>query len=125
MATIAASEAGIEKAKEALIDKGWSRQDLANSVVLGEGKNRQKSIDIQTVNKFFTQKPIRPQYFVGICKALELNWQDITNPNTTTLRPETGFFHENTSLQSIDSMKNPASLVEMDLLTKYAANCGV
>jgi DNA-binding Xre family transcriptional regulator len=114
MATIAASEAGIEKAKIALIDKGWSRQDLANRVVLGEGKNRQEGISLQTVNNFFTKKPIRPQNFVEICKALELNCQDIRNPNTTTLSPETGFFHRKDALQSTDSVKNPVSLVEVD-----------
>jgi len=36
---LTASQVGIEKAKTALIDKGWSRQDLANYVVV-EGKSR-------------------------------------------------------------------------------------
>jgi DNA-binding Xre family transcriptional regulator len=112
--SLKASQAGIEKAKTALTNKGWSRQDLANSVVMGEDKSLKIGIDIQTVHKFFTQKGVKPQYFVAICKALGLDWQDITNPNTTTRGPETGFFHENTSLQSIDSIKNPVSLVEVD-----------
>ncbi len=113
MATIAASEAGIEKAKIVLIDKSWSRDDLAGYVVV-EGKRSKTGIDIQTVNKFFTQKPVKSEYFLGICKALGLHWQDIRNPNTTTLSPETGFFDENTSLQSTDSVKNPVSLVGVD-----------
>ena len=106
MAGIAASEAGIAKAKIALIDKGWSRKDLANYVVV-EGE-KPEGIDIQTVQKFFNLKNVKPQYFLGICKALELNWQDITRD------PETGFFHENTSLQFTDSVKNPVSSVEVD-----------
>ena len=107
MAGIAASEAGIEKATIACIDKGWSRQDLASFVVV-EGKKPTKGIDIQTVNNFFNQKRVSPQRFVAICKALGLDWQDITRG------PETGFFHENTSSQSTDSVKNPVSSVEVD-----------
>ncbi|MCC3585268.1 ATP-binding protein [Microcoleus sp. PH2017_30_WIL_O_A] len=114
MAGIAASEAGIEKAKIALIDKGWSRKDLADRVLMGEDKSLKIGIDIQTVNNFFKQKRVSPQCFVGICKALGLDWQDITNPNTTTRGPETGFFHDNTSLQSIDSVKNPVSSIAVD-----------
>lgn len=116
MAGIAASEAGIEKAaKITLTDKGWSRQDLADRVVMGEGKNQQTGISIQTVHKFFTCKPVKSEYFVAICKALHLNWQDIRNPNTTTDEvPETGFFDKNTSLQSTDSVKNPVSSIELD-----------
>ncbi|MEG4491350.1 nSTAND1 domain-containing NTPase [Microcoleus sp. D3_18_C4] len=81
--SIAASDAGIEKAKTALTDKGWSRQDLADRVVMGEEKNLKIGIDIQTVHKFFTQKGVKPQYFVAICKALGLNWQEILEPNGT------------------------------------------
>ena len=81
--SIAASDAGIEKAKTALTDKGWSRQYLASRVVIGEGKQSQTGIDIQTVHKFFTQKGINRQYFVAICKALGLDWQEIREPNGT------------------------------------------
>ncbi|MEG3848521.1 ATP-binding protein [Microcoleus sp. herbarium19] len=112
--TLTASEAGIEKAKIAFTDTGWSRQYLANRVVMGEDKKSTRGIGIQAIHKFFTQKPVKSEYFVGICKALELNWQDITNPDTTTRGSETGFFEENTSSQSTDSVKNPVSLVEVD-----------
>jgi hypothetical protein len=81
--SIAASDAGIEKAKTALTDKGWSRQDLAERVVMGEEKSLKKGIDIQTVHKFFTQKCVSRQYFVAICKALGLDWQEIREPNGT------------------------------------------
>ena len=106
--SLKASDAGIEKAKTALTDKGWSRQDLADRVVMGEDKSLKIGIDIQTVHKFFTQKGVKPQYFVAICKALELDWQDIKKLNTTTHGGrETGFLYENTPLQAADSVKNP------------------
>ena len=34
--TLTASQAGIKKAETSRIDKGWSRQDIADRVVLGE-----------------------------------------------------------------------------------------
>ena len=115
MAGIAASEAGIAKAKIALTDKGWSRQDLADRVLMGEGKSLQIGISIQTVNNFFTTNRVKPQYFVGICKALELNWQEIKESNATKHGgSETGFFHENTSLQSTDLVRNPVSSMGVD-----------
>ena len=79
--TLRASQAGIEKAKTAQTGKGWSRQDLANYVVV-EGE-KPEGIDIQTVHKFFNLKNVKPQYFVAICKALGLDWQEIREPNGT------------------------------------------
>ncbi|HSF75645.1 MAG TPA: ATP-binding protein [Microcoleus sp.] len=81
--TLTASDAGIEKAEIALTDKGWRRQDLADRVVIGEGKKSKTGIDTQTVDKFFTQKCVSRQYFVAICKALGLGWQEIREPNGT------------------------------------------
>jgi hypothetical protein len=81
--SIAASDAGIEKAEIALIDKGWSRQNLADRVVLGEGKHPQTGISIGSIHNFFTQKGVKPQYFVAICKALGLDWEEIREPNGT------------------------------------------
>lgn len=81
--TLKASQAGIEKAKTAQTGKGWSRQDLADRVVLGEGKHSQTGISLGIVNKFFTCKDVKSQLFVGICKALELDWQEIREPNGT------------------------------------------
>ncbi len=111
--TLKASEAGIEKAERARIDKSWSRQDLAGYAVV-EGE-KPDGIDRQTINKFFNLKNVKHQYFVAICRALGLDWEDIRNPNITTHGgPETGFFHENTSLQSTDSVKNPVSSIAVD-----------
>jgi hypothetical protein len=81
--SIAASDAGIEKAEIALTDKGWSRQDLADRVVMGEAKSLKIGIDTQTVDKFLTQKCVSRQYFVAICKALGLDWQEIREPKGT------------------------------------------
>jgi hypothetical protein len=81
--TLKASQAGIEKAKTAQTGKGWSRQDLAEDVVLGEGKHSQTGISLGIVHKFFTQKGVKPQYFVAICKALGLDWEEIREPNET------------------------------------------
>lgn len=81
--TLKASQAGIEKAQIALTDKGWRRQDLADRVVIGEGKKPKTGIDIQVVHKFFTQKCVSRQYFVAICKALGLDWQEIREPKGT------------------------------------------
>jgi len=81
--SLKASDAGIEKAQIALTNKGWSRQDLADSVVIGEGKKSKTGIDIQAVHKFFTKKCFSRQYFVAICKALGLDWQEIREPNGT------------------------------------------
>jgi len=81
--TLTASQAGIEKAEIALTEKSWRRQDLADRVVMGEEKSLKIGIDIQTVHKFFTQKGVKPQYFVAICKALGLDWEEIREPNGT------------------------------------------
>jgi hypothetical protein len=78
--TIAASNAGIEKAKMALTGKGWSRQGLADRVVVGD-KHLGQGISIQTLHKFFSQKGVKSEYFVGICKVLGLDWQEIREPN--------------------------------------------
>jgi hypothetical protein len=92
--TLTASQAGIEKAKIALTDKGWRRQDLADRVVMGEDKSLKEGIDIQTVHKFFTQKCVSRQYFVAICKALGLDWQEIREPNPTP-SPQTSLPNDN------------------------------
>ncbi|WP_293343047.1 ATP-binding protein [Microcoleus sp. CAWBG58] len=113
--SIKASKAGIEKAEMVRIDKGWSRQDIADRVLMGEGKSLQTGISLQTVNNFFTSNRVKRQYFVGICKALGLDWQDIKESNTTTNGgPETGFFSRKDALQPVDSIKNPVSSIALD-----------
>ncbi len=72
--TLTASEAGIEKVKIALKRKGWRREDLAANVKRG----KTIGISVQTVDKFLANKKgVNPEYFIGICTALELHWPDI------------------------------------------------
>ncbi|WP_293146152.1 MULTISPECIES: ATP-binding protein [unclassified Microcoleus] len=113
--SIKASKAGIEKAEMVRIDKGWSRQDIADRVVTGEGKSELKGISLQTVKTFFRCNGVTTQNFVGICKALGLDWQEIKESNTTTHGgPETGFFSRKDALQPVDSVKNPVSSIAVD-----------
>ncbi|WP_293350119.1 MULTISPECIES: ATP-binding protein [unclassified Microcoleus] len=113
--SIKASKAGIEKAEMVRIDKGWSRQDIADRVVTGEGKSELKGISLQTVKTFFRCNGVTTQNFVGICKALGLDWQEIKESNTTTHGgPETGFFSRKDPLQPVDSVKNPVSSIAVD-----------
>lgn len=92
--TLKASQAGIEKAKTAHTGKGWSRQDLADHVVVGEGKHPQTGISLGRVNNFFNCKGVKSQYFVGICKALGLDWEEIREPNGTP-SPQTSLPNDN------------------------------
>ena len=72
--TLTASQAGIEKAKIALKRKGWRLEDLTANVKMGKNIG----ISLQTVKKFFdNKKGVKPEYFIGICTALELHWPDI------------------------------------------------
>ncbi|GBE94585.1 NACHT domain-containing protein [Nostoc cycadae] len=74
--SLKATETGIAKAEKALINKGWSRHELAGHVVI-EGKTVINGIDIQPIHKFFTGKAVDRRYFVGICKALGISWEEI------------------------------------------------
>lgn len=71
--SLVATKAGVAKAKWQITDKTWSRQDLANKVVV----SNKTGISIQPIDHFFIRKAIDRLYFVGICKALDLNWQEI------------------------------------------------
>ncbi|WP_228059075.1 NACHT domain-containing protein [Nostoc sp. LEGE 06077] len=75
--SLKATEAGITKAETALTSKGWSRQELAECTTVA-GKVATQGIDIQVIHKFFTGKPVDRRYFVAICKALELSWEEIS-----------------------------------------------
>ena len=74
--SLRASQAAIARVENALTDKGWSRQDLADRVVI-EGKKTTTGISIQTIHKFLTGEKVDRKYFVGICKALDLPWNEI------------------------------------------------
>ncbi|WP_322745037.1 NACHT domain-containing protein [Leptolyngbya ectocarpi] len=77
--------AGIKQAEIALTSKGWSREDLADQVVL-EGKKTTQGIGIQTVKKFFAGKQgVDRKYFVAICKTLALEWEVIAGMKKAVL----------------------------------------
>jgi tetratricopeptide (TPR) repeat protein/DNA-binding Xre family transcriptional regulator len=71
--SLRASQDGIKQAKIALADKAWRREDLVAKV----------EISRSTVMKFFSGKPVDTSYFVQICQALTLNWQEIAQSELT------------------------------------------
>jgi tetratricopeptide (TPR) repeat protein len=71
--SLRASQEGIKRAKIALTDKTWRREDLVAKV----------EVSRSTVMKFFSGKPVDSPYFVLICQALALNWQEIAESHPT------------------------------------------
>lgn len=120
--TLTASQAGIEKAKIALKRKGWRLEDLAANVKMGKNIG----ISVQTVKKFFANKKgVKPEYFIGICTALELHWPDIENldepqniDNNNPFIPQKGkiedarfFFGRKREIKSVFDLLNGGSSV--------------
>lgn len=79
--SLTASEAGAAQALRSLTDKGWSREDLANQVVIDDIR----AITVQTVHKFFACRPVDRKYFVGICRALDLDWETVSRSSASTV----------------------------------------
>lgn len=74
MRSLNLSPQGLSKAREALTNQGWTYEVLAEKV---EPPGKSKSISPQTVKSFFARNKVDRSYFVGICKSLELDWQDV------------------------------------------------
>ena len=108
--SIKASKAGIEKAEMARIDKGWSRKDIADRVVTGEGKSELKGISLPTVKTFFRCNGVTTQNFVGICKALGLDWQEIKESNTVYLVEVDNSNYNNPFIPQHGKIDNPRFL---------------
>ena len=66
--SLVATEIGVKRAKEALIDLGMNQTILVKSLELSRA----------TVSKFFGREPIAHENFTKICKKLKLEWRDIT-----------------------------------------------
>ncbi len=66
--SLIASEIGIKRAEEALIDLGFTKTFLAETKLL---------CSRSTVTSFFGRKPITHENFNKICSALKLQWRDI------------------------------------------------
>lgn len=77
--SLQATAAGKIKAERALIDRGWSREDLANQVIV----DGTQAITVQTVHKFFAGKAVDRKYFVAICNALSQDWKEINGTSQT------------------------------------------
>ncbi|WP_375477618.1 NACHT domain-containing protein [uncultured Nostoc sp.] len=70
--SLQASQVGIQQAKRAFAQKGWTQENLAFEVNL---KTR------QPIWRFFTGRPVERYIFIEICTVLSLTWQEITaNP---------------------------------------------
>ena len=66
--TITATEAGVERAENALIRLGFnSKANFAESQLISR----------TTVNKFFQSQPIQLDTFKKICQELTLNWREV------------------------------------------------
>ena len=67
--SLVATEIGVKRAKEALIDLGITQTVLAE---------KRLKYSRSTVSNFFNRKPIAHENFTEICKILKLEWRDIT-----------------------------------------------
>ncbi|MBD1905793.1 NACHT domain-containing NTPase [Funiculus sociatus GB2-A5] len=68
--SIRASSEGIQKAKKVVKDQGWTQTQIGEQV----GTSR------QPVGKFFAGKPIERPTFIDICRLLDLDWEEIAEP---------------------------------------------
>ncbi|MDX2242265.1 MAG: NACHT domain-containing NTPase [Leptolyngbyaceae cyanobacterium bins.302] len=66
--SLRASPSGIQQAKRAFSQKGWTQENLAEEVGL---KTR------QSVWRFFTGQPIERHIFQEICWVLDLDWREV------------------------------------------------
>lgn len=71
--SLQATKDGIDKAIRSITDKGWSRGDLANKVVIGD----KTGISSQPIHHFFAGRSVDRLYFGGICRVLGLDWEEI------------------------------------------------
>ncbi len=76
--SLQASPAGIEKAKKAFQNQGWTQEKLSTEIGLGSR---------QSIWKFFTGQPVERSIFFDICQRLNLNWQEMVDLNSELNRP--------------------------------------
>lgn len=82
--SLKASQQGLEQVDRARRKKGWNKDALVWRNAAGE-------IGRSTLQRFWRGTPIRQQYFVGICKAVAVDWEEIvddTPPVQTDSRPD-------------------------------------
>jgi predicted NACHT family NTPase len=98
--SLAATEANIALAKQALVGKKWTQEHLAN----------QLKITRSTVSNFFRGKPIDRKNFISICQILEITVEEISSQKESLTYPNP---------QLIDK----DNLVDIDRLVQIARNC--
>ncbi len=86
--SLKATPHGLTIATNALTGLGISKDDFAAKVEI-QGKQTAQGIGIATVKKFFTGKSVDRKYFVGICNALKLDWEEITGLKSVPVTAET------------------------------------
>jgi predicted NACHT family NTPase len=74
--SLRASEEGINKARKAYSNQGWTQEGLAETADL---KTR------SAIGSFFARKPINRNNFIEICTALDLNWEEIVQQDQDTV----------------------------------------
>lgn len=104
------SPLGIEQAKHAFAQKGWTQENLAREVGL---KTR------QSIWRFFTGQPIERQVFLEICSILELDWRKIAIDPPSGF-PEPGEF-SSILVAEIDALVKQVRLQRRD---KIQNQCG-
>ncbi|MBW4657977.1 MAG: NACHT domain-containing NTPase [Drouetiella hepatica Uher 2000/2452] len=104
------SPLGIEQAKRAFAQKGWTQENLAGEVGL---KTR------QSIWRFFTGQPIERQVFLEICLILELDWRKIAIDPPSDF-PKLGGV-SSTSVAEIDALVKQVRLQRRD---KIQHQCG-
>ncbi|MBW4592674.1 MAG: NACHT domain-containing protein [Brasilonema angustatum HA4187-MV1] len=86
--SLKASQAGIEKANSALNTKFQGSRERLAAQVSTTNNSKNKGITLQPVHKFFTGKTVDKPYFIGICEALELEWQEIIAESAPKNEPQ-------------------------------------
>lgn len=100
--SLQASLPGIQQAKQAFENKGWTQESLAGEVGL---KTR------QPIWRFFTGQPVDRHFFLEVCSLLGLDWREIaSNPPAEFSGVETT---EN-SVASIDTLVHQVRLKRQD-----------
>ncbi|MEW5859207.1 MAG: NACHT domain-containing NTPase, partial [Cyanobacteriota bacterium] len=77
--SLRASSEGIQKAKRVFKYQGWTQTQIGEQV----GMSR------QPVGKFLAGKPIERPTFLDICRLLDLNWEEIAEPEPEEQNHET------------------------------------
>ncbi|WP_009631162.1 AAA-like domain-containing protein [Synechocystis sp. PCC 7509] len=126
MLTFKASEAGLKRIKQARILSGWAIADsrwlVAASQIIDATTNWQQTdyyavgISSGTWGRFLGGKePIKAPAFKAYCQILELNWQEICEPNVNKSRSDKPFYVERQPYESecFQEIVKPGALIRI------------